>query len=259
MPPSANSRADLEAMYLSPAEGFRRLADTYDTRLSGNPLLVVEASAALRALPGMAGAHIADIGCGTGRYTFQLARLGAERVTGVDIAPEMLENAVRKARRMTDLTDVIQWERGDIYETLPFADNMLDGVLCGLVLSFLPDLPPAFRELARVLRSDGWLVISDYHPHGLCAARAESLAVGRKDNAPYLRFTSANGEECRIAQTPHTIGDYFEAAREAGLALEHLAEPAADRRLAGTYGAGLHQTLGIPLALAMRFRKRNSP
>lgn len=256
MPSVSEQRADLEALYLSPAEGFRRLADTYDSRLAGNPLLVLETAATLRALPPMEEAYIADIGCGTGRYALQLARLGPATVTGVDIAPEMLENAARKARRTPDLADVVRWERGDVYETLPFADNMLDGAVCALVFSFLPDLAPAFREIARALRpGEGWLVVSEYHPQGLCAARAASLAAGRKDNAPYLRFTSANGEECRVAQTPHTIGDYFEAARANGLALEFLAEPAADRRLAATYGAGLHHSIGIPLALVMRFRK----
>src|SRR5687768_15402288 len=114
MPSASEQRADLDALYLSPAEGFRRLADTYDSRLAGNPLLVVEAAAALRALPPIApDAHVADIGCGTGRYALQMARLGPAVVTGVDIAPEMLENAARKARRSAPgLGDIVRWERG---------------------------------------------------------------------------------------------------------------------------------------------------
>jgi ubiquinone/menaquinone biosynthesis C-methylase UbiE len=246
----------LDAAYLSPADGFRELAHTYDQRMAGNPLFLLESTETLAALPDLTGKTAADLGCGTGRYALQLARLGAERVVGVDLVPEMLAAANRKARR-GELDDVTDWREGDLTapDGLPLADGSVDAAVCALTLSFLAEVGAAFAEMARVVRPGGVLVVSDYHPHGLCAARAESLeAAGGKDRAPYLRFTSVGGEECRVAQTPHLAGELFAAAAAAGLRLDSLAEPLVDARLANTY-AGLRGRVGTPLALVMRFTR----
>ncbi len=246
----------LDALYLSPADGFNELAPTYDQRLSGNPLLAVESIATLSTLPPLHGKAVADIGCGTGRYALQLARMDAETVVGVDLSSEMLAIASRKAER-GDLADYVTWRRGDLLERLPLADNSVDVIVCALTLSFLPSADGALRELARVLAPTGVLVVSDYHPHGLTQARAEATTRnGNKEKAPYTRFTSASGDDCRIAQYVHTISDLFQAGRSAGLTLEHLVEPVADRSLTNTY-SGLREQSGVPLALVARFQKQN--
>ncbi len=242
------------ALYLSPANGFDELAPTYDQRLAGNPLLVLESSGTLSALPDVRGKSVADIGSGTGRYALQLARMGAESVTGVDLSDGMLAVAARKAER-GELSDVVHWRRGDILERLPLADGSVDLIVCALTLSFLPDTRGAFRELSRVLSPGGSLVVSDYHPHGLTQARAEALSRdGNKGKAPYLRFTSAGGDDCRISQFAHTVSDLFGAGREAGLTLAHLQEPVADRRISNTY-SGLRDKGDVPLAIIARFDK----
>jgi ubiquinone/menaquinone biosynthesis C-methylase UbiE len=249
----SGSASDAHALFLSPADAYAELADTYDARLSGNPVLLLESGAVLAMLPDLAHAHrVADLACGTGRYALQMARLGPQEVIGVDISPEMLAVAGRKARRAELL---ITWKTGDLSGGLPLPDSSLDTAVCALALSFLTDLQTVFAEIARTLAPNGTLVVSDYHPYGLCAARAASQASFARDRAPYLRFTSASGQECRIAQTPHTVSDYFMAAQAAGLVLEQIAEPATDHRLASTYGHGLRDRIGIPLALVMRFRK----
>ncbi|MDX1933822.1 MAG: class I SAM-dependent methyltransferase [Capsulimonadales bacterium] len=242
---------DTVAIYCTPQNGFAELADTYDARLAGNPLHLLESTETLAALPDLGDRNVVDLGCGTGRYTLQLARLGAASVTGIDLCPEMLACAERKARR-AELP--VAWRVGDLTGTLPMADATVDVAVCAVVLSFLPDLTTPFAEMARVLRSDGTLILSDHHPHGLHQARADSLGDGRQDRAPYLRFTTAGGEERRIVQHPYRLADLFAAATNAGLILEHLAEPVCDRRLANTY-AGLRGRIGVPLALIARFRK----
>jgi malonyl-CoA O-methyltransferase len=242
---------DSEAVYRPVAVGFAELADTYDARLAGNPLHLLESTEILAILPDLSGAQVADLGCGTGRHALTLARLGAASVTGIDLVPEMLKVASRKAHRAEM---EIRWTQGDLTGTLPISDGAFDVAVCPLVLSFLPEVRPAFAEMARILRPGGALVVSDYHPHGLHAARAASAAAGRRDHAPYLRFTTADGAECRIAQTPHRISDLFAAARAAGLILEHVAEPVCDRRLASAH-TSLREMVGVPLTLILRFRR----
>ncbi len=243
-------------IYVSPLAGFSELAATYDARMAGSPLLLLESTATLSALPDLAGKTAGDIGCGTGRYALQMARMGADRVCGADLAPPMLAAAERKARKAGDLDGVLTWQTGDVAVAggLPLSDGALDVAVCALTLTFTPDLALAFREMARVLRSGGYLVVSDYHPFGLINDRAADLARGGRDRAPWTRFTALAGEEWRILQTPHTVGDYINAAQGAGLILDCIAEPAVDRRLAQTY-SGLKSKMGAPLALVLRFTK----
>ncbi len=245
----------LGTYYLSPAEGFDALAPTYDRRLAGNPLLALESGEALSALPELSGKSVADVGCGTGRYALQVARMGAARVVGIDLSPEMLAVARRKAER-GELDDVITWRRGDLLERLPLADGAVDVVICALTLSFLLEVGGALREMSRVLASGGSLIVSDYHPHPLAQTRADAVSRdGNTERAPFLRFTSAGGDDYRIGQYVHTVSTLFSTGFEAGLALDHLAEPVPERHIANTY-AGLRDQSGVPLALVARFQKR---
>lgn len=245
---------DDDAFYLAPKEGFERLADTYDARLSGNPVLLLETTQALSALPNVSGKQVADIGCGTGRYAIQLSRLGAASVAGVDLSPNMLAQAQRKAHK-AELP--IVFGVGDLCQRLPFPDQVLDAAVCALTLTFIEDLRPAFDELARVLTSRGTLVISELHPSGLQRERAVSAQAFRKDRAPYLRFLDIEGAECRIPRHPHSLSDYLNAAQSAGLSVDHAAEPLVDHRLATTY-TNLRDQIGLPLALILRFKKEKS-
>jgi len=243
-----------DALYVSPIEGFSELADTYDARISNSPVLDLEGIAVMAALPNDLGPghRIADYGCGTGRSALLLAQRGPKVVVGIDLAPPMIAVAARKARR-ADLP--IHWHVGDLLGSLPLPDASIDVGACTFALSFVPDVRPAFAEMARTLAPGGILLVSDYHPCGLFTARVTSRAKLANDHAPYFGFTSASGEECRIIQTPHTTADLFTAATRAGLTLEHISEPLVDHELASSYGSRWRDRIGTPLVLAMRFRK----
>ena len=101
-----------------------------------------------------AGDSVLDVACGTGI----VARGAADRVgpsgsvTGVDLN----ENMLIVARRVRpDLT----WQQGDV-AALPFPDDRFDAALCQMALMFFPDRTGAVREMARVTRSGGTVVIA---------------------------------------------------------------------------------------------------
>ena len=96
------------------------------------------------------GSQYLDIGCGTGNYTIALHRKGGA-FTGVDPSEEML----KKARLQCDS---IEWKQGKA-EALPLEDNTADGIIASLTLHHWTDLNDGFRELSRVLKPGGRIVI----------------------------------------------------------------------------------------------------
>lgn len=105
--------------------------------------------------------RLVDAGTGTGRM---IALFGprASQATGIDRSPEML----RVARGKLSAEHGFGWDlrKGDVTR-LPLADASADTAILHQVLHYLPDPEPAIRDLARVLDTDGRLLIVDFAPH----------------------------------------------------------------------------------------------
>ncbi len=101
------------------------------------------------------GARILDAGCGTGQYAIAFAERGY-RVTAIDLAPEMIE----RARRRADERGVrVEWRTGDISQLSdPLA--VYDAIHARVVLHFVPDVASTLREFRRVLVPGGRLFAS---------------------------------------------------------------------------------------------------
>lgn len=99
------------------------------------------------------GQDVLDVACGTGVVTRAVAdRLaGHGRVVGLDLNPTMLAVAAR-------VRPDIEWRQGDA-EHLPYADGTFDLVTCQASLMFFPSPVAALREMARVTRPDGAVVV----------------------------------------------------------------------------------------------------
>jgi demethylmenaquinone methyltransferase / 2-methoxy-6-polyprenyl-1,4-benzoquinol methylase len=104
------------------------------------------------------GASALDACCGTGDLALALARRVGRggQVTGLDFSAEMLERARRKPREAGAAE--ITWVQGDA-TAMPFADNSFSAVTIGFGLRNLPDPEAGLRELARVVRPGGKVVV----------------------------------------------------------------------------------------------------
>jgi len=117
-------------------------------------------------LGSVAGKKLLDVGCGDGAMAFELARQGA-KVTALDADPSMIATVRLRAEREAIR---VQFVEGNA-ESLPFDDATFDVVVAVTVLCFVPDAERAVKEIARVLRPEGRLVIGELGRWSLWAAQ----------------------------------------------------------------------------------------
>jgi ArsR family transcriptional regulator len=104
---------------------------------------------------------VADIGCGDGYLTLEMARW-ARTVFGIDRSDLVLERAKALAdrRRVTN----VQWKKGDLAR-LPLRDASVDVALLSQALHHAADPEDALAEAVRILRPGGRLLILDLRQH----------------------------------------------------------------------------------------------
>ena len=108
-----------------------------------------------------AGERVLDVACGTGNLAIPAARAGGV-VTGIDIAPNLVEQA--RERAAAEGLDC-KFEEGDA-EHLPYADGSFDTVMTMFGAMFAPRPDVTAKELVRVCRSGGRIAMANWTPIG---------------------------------------------------------------------------------------------
>ncbi|TAJ09687.1 MAG: methyltransferase domain-containing protein [Nitrospirae bacterium] len=143
-----------QSSQLPAAEKYARLAPDYDTKWS----FYVEATTreTIARLGLRPADRVLDVGCGTGALLSRLSRSHpSAQLSGVDPAPEMLAVARRRLPAAVDL-------REGLAERLPFEEGQFDVVVSCNMFHYIRQPLTALREMNRVLRPGGRLVITDW-------------------------------------------------------------------------------------------------
>lgn len=112
-----------------------------------------------RFLPKNKNSLILDAGGGTGRWAMKIAKLGYNVIL-TDISKNMLKVAGKKIKK-NNLSNKIKIVRADIKNMRMFQDEKFDLVLCeGDPLSYCGDYKKALKELIRILKKEGHLIVS---------------------------------------------------------------------------------------------------
>lgn len=105
---------------------------------------------------------VLDVACGPGLVTCAFARV-VRNATGIDLTPAMLDQA-RAAQARQGLRN-LQWNLGDA-TTLPYPDKSFSIVCTRFSLHHIQDPALAVREMRRVCRAGGTVVVADSSPAG---------------------------------------------------------------------------------------------
>jgi ubiquinone/menaquinone biosynthesis C-methylase UbiE len=164
-------------------DDYHRIARFY--RRFIDPVNAGGHAVARRMVPPRAGMTVLDVGCGTGAQLDGYVAAGCT-IAGVDSSPAMLAEA--RARLGTD----IDLRLGDAAD-LPYVDEAFDLVLASM---FLHELTAdarrrALGEMARVVRPDGALLITEFSPRAVGAKgrtlRAVTWIVERAAGSGHFR------------------------------------------------------------------------
>jgi demethylmenaquinone methyltransferase/2-methoxy-6-polyprenyl-1,4-benzoquinol methylase len=181
------TRADLGKQPHEVAEMFDGVAKRYD--LTNTVLSFGQDRSwrrATRAALGLRpGERVLDVGAGTGVSTEELGRSGAFAV-GADLSVGMLEVG-RQARPVVPLL------AGDALR-LPFADGVFDAVTISFALRNVVDAEAALRELGRITRPGGRLVVCEFSHPVNAAFRTVYLQYLMRSLPAVARQVSSNPE-----------------------------------------------------------------
>lgn len=107
------------------------------------------------------GETVVDLGSGAGIDIFLAVRkvLNSGKAIGIDMTDEMLQKARDNAKK-GNYTNV-EFKKGDIEENIPLDNNSVDAVISNCVINLTTNKTNAFKEVFRILKNDGRMVISD--------------------------------------------------------------------------------------------------
>lgn len=139
--------------------------------------------------------EVLECACGTGAISAAIAPACA-RLVATDYSDGMLAQARKKLAKRSNVTV----EQADI-TALPYADDSFDVAVAGNVIHLLPDPEQALRELARVVRPGGTIILPTYiepltRKQGMIPALLARLGVGferRFTQASYRAFVEGMG------------------------------------------------------------------
>jgi len=188
---------------LSPLDGYNCWASSYHRE--SNPVKNLSDELIEKWLPPLHGKSVLDAGCGTGKFCLYAFEQKALRISGIDLAPNMIKQAQKNCPSA-------EFKRADLLST-SIDEKAFDIVICGLVFGHIDPLRPALENVLRAVAPGGVLIITDFHPF-------LTLIQSKRT------FTNPDtGIEYEVRHHLHLFQEYFRCFIEHGVLVEAFEEP----------------------------------
>jgi len=199
-------------------DAYNDLAEAYAALVDTKPHnAYYERPAMLSLLPDVNGKRVLDAGCGPGAYAEWLADHGAQ-VVAFDANKKM----VRLARQRLD--DKAQVFLANLESPLDFLTNDSFDIIVGpLVMDYVKDWEPPFKEFHRVLKTGGCLIFSMEHPYGKFYIHRET---GNYFDVELVEYTWRGfGKPVVVPSYRRPLNGVINPLLKAGFILDHILEP----------------------------------
>lgn len=175
------------------------------------------------------GNSVLDAGCGNGYLTQTMAKT-AKKVIGIDFTEKLIEKARDNNRHKN-----VKYLVGNL-ENLPFANEYFNTILCNMVLMDVENLDNVTKEITRVLKNNGILVVSLIHPCFENPPRTYSIfdnnnkRIGRVVQNYFSTGLVVDKNQNVVKGQPYQhyhymISDYLNVFAKSKLCLQEVSEP----------------------------------
>lgn len=131
---------------------YDKIGNGYDTTRKADPFILSQFNSLLGIEPDKI---YLDVACGTGNYSSEISKFGGDW-SAFDQSEVMLSEAVNKSQ-------LVKWLKFDVEQT-DFQSSSFDGVMCSLAIHHFPNLSNAFKEISRILKPTGKMVLFSATP-----------------------------------------------------------------------------------------------
>lgn len=121
----------------------------------------------------LTGKGVLDIGCGTGRHWGEIFSANPAEVIGYDVSAGMLNELKRKYPAAN-----VELAKNNLLKKI--ADRSVDTIVSTLTIAHIEDIGEAFKAWVRVLKPDGEIFITDYHPQLLAKGGKRDFSYNKK-------------------------------------------------------------------------------
>ncbi len=205
-PEVMDAASEVEAYSSAAAQSYLEKIDrTFVDHAAG----LIESAAGRGAVTGLA----LDVGCGPGQIPILMVRRWPGlRITGVDAAPHMIEEARRAAARaQVAISFQVVHVGSGAQGRLPFGDACFDLVTCNSVLHHLADPVAVLDEIARVAKPQGAVLVRDLRRPSALSHGLHWRWFGRHYSGEMLRLYRAS------VRAAYTAGELAELLRRSRL------------------------------------------
>ncbi len=232
-------------------EGYRNIRNN-----DVNANILFEKPSLFSLLPAMSGSSVLDLGCGYGENCAEFVRLGAQRVTGIDLSKKMLETAWKENSHKK--IEYINMPMEDIGKL----DKKFSIIISSLAVHYVEDFKSLCINVYNLLEENGIFVFSQENPVNTCFTSGARWTRDESGNIVHANISNYSFDGKRestwfvdnVVKYHRTFSSIINTLIESKFILEQLIEPVPSKEIMEKYPE-YRRDIHKPDFLLVRVRK----